>query len=469
MKNFKVIIFISIIFSIRVFAQYGSEGAADARSLGLGNTSCAISRGVYSLGINPANLLKTDEKVDIISILPLPRLSMYTGTDFITINDISYYSDGKTYTENDKKNLNSLFNNGGLIFGNVSFTLLSFGIRFKPSIGAFAFSISDVIEGDVTVPQAMPSLLLYGNPQNSLFNFDDSKLNSWWIRDYSLSYAREIQEIKSTILNKLTVGISLKYFQGFEYAQSSRVNGNMVQTGGNNQITLKTNYTIHSAFSDNFHVKYSFDSTAKQDAEVSVFPSPAGTGFGFDLGFSMVIFKDYDVALAITDLGSITWDENTAQTVSTSQYKLDDIFDKVQRDSLKDKFKAKSERSGSFITELPTTLRFGAARKFIFNEKESFPGNLLVSIDINQGFNNEPGNSTKTRVSFGGEWKAARGFPVLRTGFSFGGLLGFHWGLGLGIDTGLLEFNFATYDLQSFIKPNSAKYLSVALDSRWKF
>jgi hypothetical protein len=442
--------------------------------MSLGKTSNAISQGVYSIGINPANLLNTTESVDFSTVLPLPHISITAGTNIISINDINYYfgkvnGQAKVLSDNDKQNLNSLFNGGGLVFGNASFTLFSLSFRLKPSIGAFAFSINDFIEGDVTVPQALSTLLLNGNPQNSTYNFDDTKFNSWWIRNYSLSYAREINGIPSNFLNKLTAGISLKLYQGFAYAQSVQVNGNSFQTGTNNRITLNTNYVIQSAFANNFHVKYSFDTTASQDAEFSSFPSPAGTGFGFDLGFSADIFNHWEVSLAITDIGSIKWDQNTALTTSTSQYTLDDVTNKDQQDSVKNKFNGTSVPGGSFTTDLPTTLRLGAAHLFNFGENGVFPGTLLVAMDINQGFNEEPGNSKKTRVSIGGEWKAAHGAPLLRTGFSFGGQLGFHWGLGLGIDAGLLEFNLSTYDLQSFLKPDSAKFVSVALDSRWKF
>lgn len=474
MKNLAIVLFVSIGLSINVFAQYGSEGSTDARSMSLGKTSNAISQGVYSIGINPANLLNTNETVDISTVLPLPHLSIDAGTNILSVNDLNYYfgsvdGHGRVLSDNDKQNLNSLFNGGGLVFGNASFTLFSIGIRLKPSIGAFAFSINDFIEGDVTVPQALSTLLTNGNPKNSTYNFDDTKFNSWWLRNYSLSYAREIDGIKSTFLNKLTAGISLKLYQGYEYAQSVQVNGNSVQTGTNNQINLNTNYVIQSAFSSNFHVKYSFDSTDTGKSNMSAFPSPAGTGFGFDLGFSAEIFNNWSVSLAITDIGSIKWDQNTALTTSTGQYTITDVTNKDQQDSIKNKFQGTSVPGGSFTTDLPTTLRLGAAHMFNFGENGVFPGTLLVAMDINQGFNDEPGNSTKTRVSIGGEWKAAHGAPLLRTGFSFGGLLGFHWGLGLGIPAGPLEFNLATLDLQSFLKPDSAKHISVAFDSRWKF
>ena len=57
MKDTKVyIIILTFLFSISVFAQYGSVGVKDARSVGLGKTHNAVSSGIFSIGINPANL-----------------------------------------------------------------------------------------------------------------------------------------------------------------------------------------------------------------------------------------------------------------------------------------------------------------------------------------------------------------------------------------------------------------------------
>jgi hypothetical protein len=448
--------------------------------MSLGKTSNAISQGIYSIGINPANLLNSSSPVDFSTILPLPHLSVTGGTTFLTINNINYYfgainGQGRVLTDNDKQNLNSLFNGGGLIFSNMSFTLFSFGLRLDPSIGAFGFSINDFIEGDFNVPQSISSLALYGNPlSDSIYTFDDSKFNAWWIRNYSLSYAREIPGVENGVLQKLSAGVSLKYYQGFAYVQSVQTNGNYFQTGSENQITLHSNYVVQSAFSSMFNVKYkdttqsSGNSSSSNSVSGTPFPSPAGTGFGFDIGFTANLVDNWKVSLAVTDVGSITWNQNTAITTSQGQYTITDLTSKSLGDTLKSKFNGNSVTGGSFTTDLPTALRIGAAHEFYFNEG-SFPGSLLLAMDINQGFNDEPGNSTKTRVSIGGEWKLANGVPYIRTGFSFGGLLGFRWGVGLGIEAGPLELNLATMDMESIVAPSSAKYLSIALDSRWMF
>ena len=100
--------------------------------MSLGKTSNAISQGVYSIGINPANLLNSYTGVDLSTVVPLPHLSVSAGTNFMTINNINYYFGGvngaaEYLTDNDKQNLNSLFKTAGLILGNASVTFYHSG------------------------------------------------------------------------------------------------------------------------------------------------------------------------------------------------------------------------------------------------------------------------------------------------------------------------------------------------------
>jgi hypothetical protein len=470
MKNLFIISVIVLTTTITSFAQYGSEGSKDARSMSMGNTANAISKNVFSIGTNPANIINSDEKITLSTLLPIPSISLTAGTNFISINNFNYYfggvdGKGRILSESDKQQLNSLFSNGGLIITNTSLNLFSIGIKLKPSIGTFGFSINDIVEGSVTIPQAISQIALYGNPQNSVYNFNDSKASAWWIRDYSLTYARELSEIHQNLFSSIGAGVTFKLVQGFAYAGSQQISSSF-STGSQNQLSFEANNSFLSAFSDNFHVKYSFSNDTGK-TKMSLFPTPAGNGFGVDLGLNASIGQKWNFALAVTDIGSINWNKNTAVTYSSGQYTATDLFDKSQQDSLKNKFKGTSDSTGSFSTNLPTALRLGASYKFYF--KETFPGTLLVAMDINQGFNNMPGNSTKTRVSIGAEWKPMDWVPFIRTGFSFGGLTGFHWGLGLGIEAGVLEFNLSTYDMQTLVSPSSGKYLSLAFNSLWKF
>ncbi len=473
MKNIISIILFVIAFSVSEFAQYGTSGTTDARSMSMGNTSNAISAGVFSVGLNPANLLNSPNTVDFTTVLPLPFLSIGSGTNFISINDINYFFgtvDGKprVLTDADKQRLNSLFENGGLVYANASLNIFSFGVRISPTVGAIGFSINDYIDCEFTIPQAISNLLMNGNTPGRTYNFNDTKIKSWWIRDYSLTYARDIYLPSGSLFNKISAGLSIKLVQGYSYVQSTNVNTTFL-TDNNNKLTFTANNSVLTSFSDDFNVKYSFDSLSQKDkSSKGPFPSPAGTGVGFDFGLNASFGTSWNFSFAITDIGSINWDKNTAITSSSGEYSVDDLFDKAQGDSLKNRFKGTSNSTGSFSTNLPTALRLGASYKFDFNNT-NFPGTLLMALDLNQGFNDQPGNSKITRISIGAEWKPMDWIPFIRTGFSFGGLLGFHWALGIGINAGALEFNLGTLDMQSLAAPNSARYLCVAFDSRWKF
>ena len=186
------------------------------------------------------------------------------------------------------------------------------------------------------------------------------------------------------------------------------------------------------------------------------------------LVFHLMIEDGWNVSLALTDIGSINWTKNAAEFKSDGEIYIDDLTNDEQLDSLKEKFTGEARSIESFSTGLPTAFRFGLG--YIVPEEDNFlPGTLLLGFDYNQGFNDLPGNSKNPRVSFGFEWKPGDWYPYVRSGFSVGGADGFAWALGLGMYTNVIEFNFATSYIQTIFAPNSAKQISLAFGSKWKF
>ena len=108
-------IFLIGVVSSTAFPQFGSSGTIDARSMGLAKTYNSTSMGIYSIGINPANLSIMDEgSVEFSTIIPLPFISFHSGTDFLSMNQLNYYFGGvdgkaRVLTENDKQDFNELF------------------------------------------------------------------------------------------------------------------------------------------------------------------------------------------------------------------------------------------------------------------------------------------------------------------------------------------------------------------------
>ena len=453
-----------LVLSAELFAQSGNVGVVDPYSTGMGKTYTAASRGIYAVGLNPANLALSDAG-HMEMILPLPpNISARVGTNFISINEFNYFfggvadstggKSGRVLTQEDKDRLVNLFNGGGKIVADIN--LLDFGFTYKPSdkFGAIGFTVQDYMSTMVAFPAGFVDLALSGNPLNKEYTFNDLDVKAWYVRSYNLSYARELK-ILPKIFQTFAVGFGVKYIQGFAYASIDKINTRFV-TNADYSITEYGDLLANTAFSTDLGVKYSFDST-KGDAKFKVtpFPKNAGSGMGYDIGIAGVFNEKWSFGMAVTDIGSIDWKNNTAQFTANSEYTLTDISNQEQRDSLIKAARGDGKFSNGFTTKLPTAFRLGIS----WNAK---PGVFLLSADLNSGLNDAPRNVKGTRFSIGGNLNATKWLPYMRGGFSFGGQEIFCWTVGIGFSWGPMEFNAATPDFQYIFMPKDGKRISFA-------
>jgi hypothetical protein len=467
MKTIIYYVVFSLGLSLQIFAQYGSSGSLDPRSMSMAKTYNAASSGIYAVGINPANMMfSPDKHFEFSTVFPMPSISMRAGTNFMSFTDFNYFFGGENgnariLTPADKLKLSDLFSNSGNVFADISLNEFSAMYKSGPNVGAFAFTMADYVSISFTVPRSLVDLGLNGNSNNQIYSFNDASTKSWWIREYSLSYARELPEINQKIFDKIAVGVSLKLVNGFSYVGMDHINTTL-GTGASNQIIGNADMVALMAFSPSFGKVYDFDSSNAKSS-MGPFPKAAGSGLGIDLGVSASMDKVWRFALSMTDIGSIKWDKNTAQYSGQGNFTVNDLTDKAQLDSLKDKMTGKGSFTSGFTTNLPTALRAGVSYTLV----DVVPGSMLLAFDYNQGFNDSPGNSKNPRFSIGTDWSPF-GWFSFRTGLSVGGIDGFGWALGLGLDTGLIEFNFATSEMGQIVSGNGADRFTVAFGSRWK-
>lgn len=471
MKILKIF-FAVFLFSGLTLAQFGSIGITDARSVGMAKTYNAVSDGVYSLGINPANLsLMNQGSIEVSSIFPLPTISARGGTNFLSIEEINYYFGGvsgesRVLSEEDKTNLDKLFENGGSLFTNINLNWVSFSFKPSEEFGAFGISVTDFFGGKLHFPEAIADLFINGTTDGKVYDMNNSEIKSWWTRFYNISYSHNLNFIKPSFLDQFAFGFSVKFIQGFAYAGTEEV-GTSFTTSGNGEINGTAKLLAYTSFSNNFGVKYEFQNE-DSDFNFSLFPEQAGSGFGFDFGLSAAWDESWRISLAVTDIGKVNWYSNAATFISEGDILLDDITNKSQRDSVIDLITGTAAPVERFFTQLPTAIRFGISHKFSTYIDDAFPGDLLVAFDYNQGLNELPGNSLTPRLSFGAEWRIGFSLPVIRTGFGFGGIEGFTWSYGVGYDAGIVEFSLATNAAHSLIFTNASGWLSATLSSRWK-
>lgn len=463
-----------------LFAQgFGSSGALDAKNIALGGTNAISSRGVYAIGVNPANLvIKQKHNIEISTLLPLPSINITAGNDFITLNDYQYFFtgvegnngeiSGKYLNNNEKSKFLNLFDQGSLINSNFGTNLLSFSIYPSESIGAFGFAIQDWTSAQINLPKQVFELVLYGNEPNKTFDLDDLDIKAWYLRNYSFTYSKDLSNVFADAFRFVSAGFTVKMVQGLFYAGVENMNTTL-ETRDDYNIQVNGDSKMLVATSPSFGVVYDFeDDEVDKESSVGLFNEPAGTGYGFDFGVYAELNKAWSIAFAVTDLGSITWDKGLAEYSSNGSFLLENITDESLLDSLADAITGEGSYTESFSTPLSTAMKIGVGFQVDKFLKGNFPGELLIEINYHQGFNNMPSNSTKERFSLGTEWIPASWFKF-RTGISVGGYDKFNWGMGVGFDTGILDFDFAAAYANSVFDGNSAKRLGFAMSSRWTF
>jgi hypothetical protein len=464
-----IIVFLVLITAPIMQAQIGSSGLSDARSTGMAGTYNAVSKGSYAFGINPANIIMNDLRGDLLFILPFPQVSLSSSTSFMTLNDFNYYFGGlngesRFLTTEDKDRFYNFFDNGGEGSFGLTVNLIAFTFSLPERGGALGFAITDAAAGSFMIPQSAIDIPLKGNLINKIYSFDETRFKTWWIRNYSLTYARELPELKQSVFKNLTAGVSLKLVHGYAYAGTEQVNG-FVVTSERRVISGRADYLAYSSLSDDIGLDYTFDEINDYRSNLQIFPSPAGTGYGIDLGLS-ASYNLWNFSLAVTDIGAINWKKRTAMFAAENDIYLDDLANKDQRDSIIRLVEGQGRYIDGFSTSLPLALRAGAS--YSLADQKAIPGKLILAFDFNQGFNDLPGNSINPRLSFAGDWQPLD-WSFIRMGFTFGGLESFSWAAGLGFVYGIMELNFATNNAAALPSPNSSKRLSFAVNSRWRF
>ncbi len=475
MKAIKYIL-IFVLFGSAAFAQSaGSFNLSNPRATAMGNSFTASSRGIYALGLNPANLaIPQDHSVELSLLIPIPNINFQAGNDFITLNDYNYFfggvdvngtKKGRLLSDADKQKFIDLFSNGSQIRTGFSIPIFSMSVNAGKEIGAFGLSLADRFNVKLSLPVALFKLGLYGNEVGKTYDLNDFSLEASYIRTYGFTYSREITELFDGTFKFFTVGASFKLVQGFAYATFDHVNA-QIQTQSDHSILLNNDSQINIAVSPDFGINWDFDNQDRTSS-ISPFMTPAGKGIALDFGINAKLDDVWDFALAVTDVGSINWDAEVVNYKSTGTFTFSKI-DSSTLDSLGNTFKGKGSYGNAFSTQMPTVLRLGVSfrlDKFLNGE---FPGTMLIVANMNKGFNDQQINSTKPRFSAGFEWRPIDWFPI-RSGISFGGIEPFNWSFGFGFDTGVLDIDFAAYSFNNILSGNNAKNVGVSIGSRWKF
>ena len=457
------------------------------RTVGMARTFTASSRGLDAIGLNPANLALDDRGSSFTLQIPFLGIGVLAGSDFL---NYKIYNDdftgvdsldkngkptgvrvAKVLSQSDKDEILGLFP-GGTSHTQVNVGVTEFGFTAEgAALGGIGFSVNDQIGVNLDLPEGYLKMMLDAFPTTGgVYSLDNTAIKASWLREYNLSYAR-ILPVDLKWLKDLAVGVGVKYVQGFGYSGTDHYSGSIqvVPTYKGNVLTAdptsghvdflqyESNADVVSI--DTGHVKINSSNFS------DLINKPAGTGMGFDIGLSGEVFQAFRIGVSVTDIGKVTWTQNTKVITENGSFSISDY---QQQDSLKNAFKGQTRDTASFKTSLPTALHIGGAFQV---DKAAFvsyfPGQLLVAADLNVGFNNEPGNSTLPRFSIGTEYRPFGAFPI-RTGISIGGREGFYWSAGIGLNTPIWDLDLATESISLLTNPNSFRAASFTLGMRFR-
>lgn len=490
----QIVILIIILFSISITnAQItGSSGIRNALSLSQGNTSNASARGIYTSGINPANLVYQRNNTFEFSSTVLPlNLNLSVGNNLLTINDIIKYftpidSNGvikrKVLSSSDIKEFKNYFSSDMNIYNTAHINWLSFYYKYNNKIPAISFSLDEIISGNIILPKDLPKSLvdLSFSRENQSLNLSNLNIKAWWLRSYTFNLGYSLNNIfdeyiKYAGLDELNIGFGVKYISGFAYSGFEQNNIKVVNrfdTASSNYLySFNVNNSSNISLSDNFGPVYDYtEISIRSHIPKQIFPKEAGRGYGYDFGFNIRFLTSHIFSFAVTDIGKIKWFKNTANYSAVGSFNysgipngnIKQIQDSLQRalDTL-DKFIPYQ----AFYTKLPTTIRLGYAFQVnqLFNE---FPGIMNLAFDLNFGLNNMPDNSTKPRFSCGFNWNISENIPYIRSGISTGGKYGFLWSVGTGLELDWYSFDFGMVNLHHLLKKNRASKLLISFSNR---
>jgi len=454
------------------------SGHVSAASLGMGGTGTAFVDTYHANFINPANLLLNSDSKPSFSIGILGGVSATAGGP---LANVSVYND--YFTSGDLVNTADALDNW---FGSdVSVTkrlgleldVVPIGMAWRGDKSSFSLALRHRTLFSGSMNRGYAQVLLEGVTQEKFstakpVNFNT---NSLMFSEVSAGFSMKILELPSLPgigkNVKLYAGIAPKYIvpiytSGIDFKSTLQHNGNQIVNDF--EYTFQTVGGLTSQFEDYYQASRdeNFDGDLGDfiDPEGSDIVDVQGAGYGVDLGGTIEMdlagplagvfsfmkgTKKLTVSLAITDIGSVTYDNNAGsfsadETFTWDGADFDDGFDEALSDSISKEIYLNYEPGSEkeITQDLPTKVSLGSHLQL---------GKLSVALDLSKGMNEVAMNSKRLAMGIGAEYKFFNFIP-LRAGYRTGGLTSSSITAGTG-----LEFKNFEFTVGALTVPNSQK------------
>lgn len=400
----------------------------DPVMVSLGGAYTTLADGIYAVGVNPANLAYQHDKP---FMWQMGTLNFGIVNNFFSLENTMGLS-GKNLEAQGQKGKNEIYDQvrDGLRFSSDLHLALP---ALNYASGNMAITNDLVTVNDVVMPFGIFKLLLEGNKIGEPLDLEYSR-ESMWLLEHAFSFA--------VPTDKFSWGVSFKFLQGLIY----------MGTDPDSSYTLLTTDTTA------FHMK----------ARYFMRHGVGGYGAAVDLGFASKEINGWRVGFSLINaLGTIEWNQPSALTdllgvsdttgffkwggkevprgyAMVHEISADSLtIEKLSRGKWSDLFVEKKtivkdvDKDGNpraFKVRYPALLRMGFSKRL--------DEDVLIAGDLVSGFANRLGVHQQWKMSAGLQFNRFKSFPM-RIGYMYGGRYLKELGIGAGLHTGPLIFDFA--------------------------
>ncbi len=430
---------IILVLSSQLLAQ-GFDGG----SLGLADNFSALARGIHAVNFNPANVGLPRGNTLELNIVGV-NVSLFNNSFSLNNYNNFFVTNGEEnrWSESDRKEFLDLIPDNGLklnstVVGNAfGFAFNNFALAVQPVVFSGAQTLED---------KSLLEIAFFGDvvTRDYLRKYEDFVNGSGFgAVKVSLAYGYPILKIQDYLpdFSYLAVGVGLNYFIAFGVAEVQ--NSDLIVSR-----TPFDNYEL-----DELMASFKIRTALAEGAD------PVGMGRSFNLGFATRYKQRWDFSLSFLNLaGSIDYTVNTELLVLNEWKSIKNYYPADYAPETEEISEDTTYAIDGFSTDIPTTMRFGAAYRF-------WP-NLTFTAEWVQGLDHSFGNTTTPRIGGGVLYRPLPWLP-LRGGVSVGGNYGFLLAMGGGVDLKYWTFDLG-FAMKNALWPTYSEGLFLGLNMMFK-
>ncbi len=304
-------------------------------------------------------------------------------------------------------------------------------------------SLNNVVLGSIAIPLNLSQLTL------------GSEVKMVWNRSYNFGYGRKIIGKEGTF--ELFGGIGGRFIQSMAMFN--------LESKGNGLI-------MYSAITPSFNIDYgniAATNPSNFNPGKSILPKAVGNGYGIDLSASVILFKNLKIAMAVNNIGQVTYNRNVYSVKDTlfTSLSLNGLVDYDITQSINQLLANGGiltlQGQDEYVLKNASDFRFGASFQ---------PFKILhFGFDVVAPFNsNNPGSLQNPVYSFGGEIKPIK-WISLSFGYFGGGIYQSNIPVGVNfiLRDGSYEFGVSSRDAMNLFTKNTHSISSAFGFARFRF